>query len=130
MRLRDLGQFAAHMQFQLVPFLKREQGRAATVLHPVKALKKLHDDFEWPHPTSSSSVSKRLIKEFPRSFSMQEQGSAAVDPIDQLNRHECYHLNYTFYVNNCFTSWSECMNLLFKYFQSESLNDSLSYKML
>ena len=29
MRLRDLGQFAAHMGFQLVPFLKREQGRAA-----------------------------------------------------------------------------------------------------
>lgn len=88
MRLRDLGQFAAHMQFQLVPFLKREQGRAATVLNPVKALKKLHDDFEWPHPTSSASVSKRLIKEFPRSLSMQEQGSASVDPIDQLNRHE------------------------------------------
>ena len=39
MRIRDLGQFAAHMGFQLVPFLKKEQGRAAKMDEPVKALK-------------------------------------------------------------------------------------------
>ena len=48
MRLRDLGQFAAHMGFQLVPFLKREQGRAAKMDEPVKALQAIHRDFEWP----------------------------------------------------------------------------------
>ena len=48
MRLRDLGQFAAHMGFQLVPFLKREQGRAAKMDEPVKALEAIHRDFEWP----------------------------------------------------------------------------------
>lgn len=42
MRIRDLGQFAAHMGFQLVPFLKKEQGRAAKMDEPVKALKVFH----------------------------------------------------------------------------------------
>ena len=49
MRLRDLGQFAAHLHFPLVPFLKREQGRAAKVDDPVKALEAIHKDFEWPY---------------------------------------------------------------------------------
>ena len=49
MRLRDLGQFAAHMNFALVPLLKREQGRAAKMDEPVKALEAIHRDFEWPY---------------------------------------------------------------------------------
>ena len=49
MKLRDLGQFAAHMGFQLVPFFKKEQGRAAKTEEPVKALQAIHRDFEWPY---------------------------------------------------------------------------------
>ena len=68
MKLRDLGQFAAHMGFQLVPFFKKEQGRAAKTEEPVKALQSIHRDFEWPYPTSNS-MSKRLLKE-PRDYNL------------------------------------------------------------
>merc|ERR1712025_402906 len=85
MRLRDLGQFAAHMGFQLVPFLKKEQGRAAKMDEPVKALKSIHRDFEWPYPTSNS-MSKRLLKDLSRSLSLPDTSSAGIDPVLLVNR--------------------------------------------
>ena len=87
MKLRDLGQFAAHMGFQLVPFFKKEQGRAAKTEEPVKALQAIHRDFEWPYPTSNS-MSKRLLKDLSRSLSLPDNTNATSyqDPVDMLNR--------------------------------------------
>ena len=77
MKLRDLGQFAAHMGFQLVPFFKKEQGRAAKTEEPVRALKAIHRDFEWPyarvyHYSSIQSIHYYIIMCLidPSSFSM------------------------------------------------------------
>ncbi|XP_037067862.1 LOW QUALITY PROTEIN: guanine nucleotide exchange factor subunit Rich-like [Pollicipes pollicipes] len=49
-RLRDLGSFAAHMEFHLVEWLRRERWRAALVDDLVAALRRLHLDFQWPYP--------------------------------------------------------------------------------
>ncbi|KAK9874059.1 hypothetical protein WA026_002414 [Henosepilachna vigintioctopunctata] len=49
-RLIDLGYFAAHLDFHLVTWLGKERERAARVDDFVAALKKLHDDFDWPYP--------------------------------------------------------------------------------
>uniref|UniRef100_H2Y572 Protein RIC1 homolog n=1 Tax=Ciona savignyi TaxID=51511 RepID=H2Y572_CIOSA len=49
-RLHDLGTFAAHVDFQLVPWLRKERSRAASVDNPVKCFQLLHEDFNWPYP--------------------------------------------------------------------------------
>ena len=49
-RIKDLGLFAAHLDFHLVSFLKKERYRAARIEDFVYALKKIHTDFEWPLP--------------------------------------------------------------------------------
>lgn len=57
-RLVDLGYFAAHLDFHLVAWLVKERERAAIVDDFVKALKQLHEDFNWPYPTPSVIVNK------------------------------------------------------------------------
>jgi hypothetical protein len=52
-RLRDLGQFAAHLDFHLVTWLKSERYQAARIDDCVEALRHLHRDFNWPYPAGS-----------------------------------------------------------------------------
>lgn len=59
-RLVDLGYFAAHLDFHLVAWLGRERDRAARVDDFVKALKQLHEDFNWPYPVHADLISKNL----------------------------------------------------------------------
>ncbi|XP_078485416.1 guanine nucleotide exchange factor subunit RIC1 isoform X1 [Ciona intestinalis] len=58
-RLHDLGTFAAHVDFQLVPWLRKERLRAARVDDAVESFKKLHEDFNWPFPNLVASKSGR-----------------------------------------------------------------------
>lgn len=57
-RLTDLGYFAAHLDFHLVAWLVKERDRAARIDDFVKALKQIHEDFNWPYPTSSATSNK------------------------------------------------------------------------
>ncbi|XP_030754447.1 guanine nucleotide exchange factor subunit Rich isoform X2 [Sitophilus oryzae] len=57
-RLTDLGYFAAHLDFHLVAWLAKERDRAARIDDFVKALKQLHEEFQWPYPTPSTLSSR------------------------------------------------------------------------
>ena len=48
--LRDLGTFAAQLDFHMVSWLTKESNRAARVDSFVNALKRIHSDFGWPFP--------------------------------------------------------------------------------
>jgi len=56
-RLADLGRFAAHLDFHLVAWLRRESARAGQVMDFVWALKRVHQDFGWPFPTGGGASS-------------------------------------------------------------------------
>ncbi|XP_071838357.1 guanine nucleotide exchange factor subunit RIC1-like isoform X2 [Apostichopus japonicus] len=49
-RIRDLGMFAAHVDFKLTEWLRKESIRVGKVEDFVTAIKKLHEDFSWPYP--------------------------------------------------------------------------------
>ena len=49
-QLKELGTFAAQLDFQMVGWLKREAARAAKIDNFVLALKRVHSDFGWPFP--------------------------------------------------------------------------------
>ena len=51
--LRDLGRFAAHLDFPLPPWLAREGQRAAKIEDFPYSLKQLHKEFQWPFPPPS-----------------------------------------------------------------------------
>lgn len=53
-RLTDLGYFAAHLDFHLVAWLGKERDRAARIDDFVKALKQIHEDFNWPYPSPTT----------------------------------------------------------------------------
>ncbi|XP_043236025.1 guanine nucleotide exchange factor subunit Rich-like [Amphibalanus amphitrite] len=55
-RLRLLASFAAHMEFHLVEWLRRERWRAALVDDLVEALRQLHHDFQWPYPVPPQPI--------------------------------------------------------------------------
>nr|XP_006817611.1 PREDICTED: protein RIC1 homolog [Saccoglossus kowalevskii] len=50
-KLKDLGLFAAHLEFPLIGWLHRERLRVAKVDDFVQSLKNIHQDFMWPLPT-------------------------------------------------------------------------------
>lgn len=95
-RLRDLGYLVAHFECPLVNWLSRERMRAARVDDFVSALRRLHTDFNWPFPTVSSQIVRKLSN---RSTSLEEKlqalevdvtaapvmTSARSDPPYQLN---------------------------------------------
>ncbi|XP_069939686.1 guanine nucleotide exchange factor subunit Rich isoform X2 [Cherax quadricarinatus] len=58
-RLRDLGTMAAHLDFPLVSWLRRERSRAARVDDFVASLKQIHRDFSWPYPSVPTSHIRR-----------------------------------------------------------------------
>ena len=53
-KLGELGRFAAHLDFHLVTWLRREAGRAGEVGDWGAALGALHNDFCWPWPGGGS----------------------------------------------------------------------------
>jgi len=55
-KLGELGRFAAHLDFHLVTWLRREAGRAGEVGDWGAALGALHNDFCWPWPGGGSGV--------------------------------------------------------------------------
>eukprot|EP00088_Acartia_fossae_P002702 TRINITY_DN11111_c0_g1_i3.p1 TRINITY_DN11111_c0_g1~~TRINITY_DN11111_c0_g1_i3.p1 ORF type:complete len:754 (+),score=157.69 TRINITY_DN11111_c0_g1_i3:1-2262(+) len=56
-RLPDLGKFSAHLEFQLVSWLRREASRAAQLQDFVWAVTRIHEDLNWPWPSPSSTCS-------------------------------------------------------------------------
>ena len=59
-RLKDLGTFAAQLDFQMVGWLKREATRAARIDNFVVALKRIHSDFGWPFPVLVTGLAPPL----------------------------------------------------------------------
>merc|ERR1712142_1029506 len=49
-RMADLGTFQANLEYPLVTWLRREQHRAGQVDDFVWAVKRIHQDFDWPWP--------------------------------------------------------------------------------
>lgn len=54
--LNDLGTFAGHLEFDLVAWLTKERFRAACVDNFIRAMSYIHDQFDWPYPTSARST--------------------------------------------------------------------------
>ncbi|CAI8008141.1 Guanine nucleotide exchange factor subunit RIC1 [Geodia barretti] len=52
--LRDLGKFAAHLDFSLEKWLARERLRAARIDNLLATVRQLHKEFQWPLPPSDS----------------------------------------------------------------------------
>lgn len=59
--LTDLGYFAAYLDFHLVAWLGKERERAARIEDFIRALKQVHEDFNWPYPVSSAVASKQTV---------------------------------------------------------------------
>ncbi|XP_072379724.1 guanine nucleotide exchange factor subunit Rich [Diabrotica undecimpunctata] len=66
-RLTDLGYFAAYLDFHLVSWLVKERDRAARVDDFVKTLKQVHEDFNWPYPSSNLPIAKKISVSTPQS---------------------------------------------------------------
>ncbi|KAF8793874.1 RAB6A-GEF complex partner protein 1 like protein [Argiope bruennichi] len=60
-KLKDLGYFAAHLDFHLITFFTKERNHTAHVDDFIRALFTLHQDFQWPFPLSSSIYSTNGI---------------------------------------------------------------------
>ncbi|XP_076060554.1 guanine nucleotide exchange factor subunit Rich isoform X2 [Oratosquilla oratoria] len=71
-RLRDLGEMAAHLDFPLVAWLRRERCRAARVDDFVAALRHLHRDFSWPFPSVSTAHIRRVSSSSIRSLGLMD----------------------------------------------------------
>ncbi|KAL1501674.1 hypothetical protein ABEB36_006962 [Hypothenemus hampei] len=80
-RLTDLGYFAAHLDFHLVVWLAKERDRAARIDDFVTALKQLHDEFQWPYPTSSTLSSPRESV-----TKIQSPETSSVNPLEEQLR--------------------------------------------
>jgi len=57
-RMADLGTFQANLEYPLVTWLRREQNRAAQVDDFVWAVKRIHQDFDWPWPSDNGGRSR------------------------------------------------------------------------
>jgi hypothetical protein len=62
-RLADLGRFAAHLDFPLVGWLRRESARAGEVADWGAALARLHQDFRWPWPGGATGLKVAQVEE-------------------------------------------------------------------
>ncbi|XP_078352736.1 guanine nucleotide exchange factor subunit RIC1-like isoform X2 [Oculina patagonica] len=79
-RLRDLGKFAAHLEFALVPWLRKEKNRAARVDDYIETLTSIHRNFDLPYPAvnqlASGPMSPKLWSRYGRLSSVSSSGSA------------------------------------------------------
>lgn len=56
-KLRDLGRLAAHLDFHLVTWLRKEKRRKPLMVTDfVAALKVIHSEFDWPYPDFVSPI--------------------------------------------------------------------------
>ncbi|XP_045104693.1 guanine nucleotide exchange factor subunit Rich-like isoform X1 [Portunus trituberculatus] len=78
-RLRDLGTMAAHLDFPLVSWLRRERNRASRVDDFVASLKQVHRDFSWPYPSVPSSQIRRYSVSVARGMGIQGEKVALVE---------------------------------------------------
>jgi hypothetical protein len=62
--LRDLGKFAAHLDFNLEKWLVRERLRAARIDDLVSTVRQLHKEFQWPLPPSGDYMLPRSDPKF------------------------------------------------------------------
>lgn len=60
MRLRDLGKFAAYLEFPLIPWLRKERIRAARLDNYVETLTSIHKSFDLPYPAVNQLSSAPL----------------------------------------------------------------------
>ncbi|CAL1266198.1 unnamed protein product [Larinioides sclopetarius] len=67
-KLKDLGYFAAHLDFHLIIFFKKERNHAAHVDDFIRALFTLHQDFQWPFPLSSTVYSTNGVNKSTDAF--------------------------------------------------------------
>ncbi|XP_070563112.1 guanine nucleotide exchange factor subunit RIC1-like isoform X2 [Ptychodera flava] len=83
-KLKDLGLFAAHLEFPLIGWLRKERLRVAKVEDPVESLKKLHNDFLWPLPAFPLVSVSHLPppKYVGRLYSQSSSGSASQTGLD------------------------------------------------
>ncbi|XP_042224656.1 guanine nucleotide exchange factor subunit Rich-like isoform X2 [Homarus americanus] len=78
-RLRDLGTMAAHLDFPLVSWLRRERSRASRVDDFVASLKQIHRDFSWPYPSVPTSHIRRYSVSSLRSVASPNERSVLVE---------------------------------------------------
>ena len=76
-RLRDLGTFAAQLDFHMVSWLSRECHRAARMDNFVQALKRIHADFAWPFPILMANVFPGILNGGSRNLSVAPMVSMA-----------------------------------------------------
>jgi hypothetical protein len=55
-KIRDLGYFAANLDFHLATWFRKERENAAKVNDFVGSLEQLHADFNWPFPILSHPI--------------------------------------------------------------------------
>ncbi|KAJ7378641.1 WD40 repeat protein [Desmophyllum pertusum] len=79
-RLRDLGKFAAHLDFGLVPWLRKEKNRAARVDDYIETLTSIHRNFDLPYPAvnqlTSAPLSPKPWNRYGRLSSVSSSSSA------------------------------------------------------
>lgn len=80
-RLRDLGFFAAHLDFHLITFFRKEKSRVAQIDDYILALRTLHHDFQWPFPMLPISCSTNIPRKDSATGSIDENVKPLVDGI-------------------------------------------------
>ncbi|XP_066965067.1 guanine nucleotide exchange factor subunit Rich isoform X3 [Macrobrachium rosenbergii] len=78
-RLKDLGTMAAHLDFPLVSWLKKERCRAAHIDDFVASLKQIHRDFSWPYPSVPTSQIRRYSSASLRSVGCSDERPALIE---------------------------------------------------
>ncbi|KAL7631863.1 UNVERIFIED_CONTAM: hypothetical protein RMT77_017834 [Armadillidium vulgare] len=78
-RLRDLGTMAAHLDFPLVSWLRKEKLRAASVDDFVLTLRQVHQDFSWPFPISPNN----LLRKYSVSSSVETSEGTRMSSIEE-----------------------------------------------
>lgn len=78
-RLKDLGTMAAHLDFPLVSWLRRERNRASRVDDFVASLKQVHRDFSWPYPSVPSSQIRRYSVSMARGVAGAGENASLVE---------------------------------------------------
>ncbi|ODN03670.1 Guanine nucleotide exchange factor subunit Rich [Orchesella cincta] len=82
-KLRDLGRLAAHLDFHLVSWLRKEKRRKPLMVSDfVSALKVIHTEFDWPYPDFISPITHH--SRTPSADSLKFSSPEAVSPVRPL----------------------------------------------
>ncbi|GFR17122.1 RAB6A-GEF complex partner protein 1 [Trichonephila clavata] len=88
-KLKDLGYFAAHLDFHLITFFTKERNHTARVDDFIRALFTLHQDFQWPFPVSSTIYSTNGLNKVTDSTSYLDPKLSLIES----SLHSCDKLN-------------------------------------